>query len=110
MKTLYTFFMICDARDPNVFHIEMTSMKDYRLRYSAMKSAFLRYIRGDCESSYRDYFDVFGPGYAVYYRLGLPMYLTKENATEYRSKLIENHLNKYRDFQPTYSSGRVTFY
>ena len=35
---LYSFFVICDTDDPSIFHIEMTSMKDYRLRFSAMKS------------------------------------------------------------------------
>jgi hypothetical protein len=34
----FSYFIICDTDDPKEFHIECTSMKDYRLRFSAMKS------------------------------------------------------------------------
>ena len=37
---LFTFFIICDCRDPSLFHVEATAMSNYRLRYSAMKSTF----------------------------------------------------------------------
>ena len=39
---MYSYFIICNTNDPNDFHIEMTTMKDYRLRFSAMKSNHTR--------------------------------------------------------------------
>ena len=45
----FTFFIICDCRDPSLFHVEATAMSNYRLRYSAMKSTFKRWARSDID-------------------------------------------------------------
>ena len=39
---MYSYFIICNTDDPSEFHIEMTTMRDYRLRFSAMKSNHTR--------------------------------------------------------------------
>ena len=40
--TLYSYFIICNTDDDSDFHIECTSMGNYRLRFSAMKGHFYR--------------------------------------------------------------------
>ena len=39
---MYSYFIICNTDDPNDFYIDMTTMKDYRLRFSAMKSNHIK--------------------------------------------------------------------
>ena len=39
---MYSYFIICNTDDPNDFYIDMTQMKDYRLRFSAMKSNHIK--------------------------------------------------------------------
>ena len=39
---MYSYFIICNTDDPSEFHIEMTTMRDYRLRFSAMKSNHIK--------------------------------------------------------------------
>ena len=43
--TVYSFFIICNTNCDLDFHIECTSMADYRLRFSAMKSAYKQKLR-----------------------------------------------------------------
>ena len=42
----YHFFIICDNNDAKQFHIEATCMRDYRLRFSAIKSQYKRQLKG----------------------------------------------------------------
>ena len=43
--TVYSFFIICNTNCDLDFHIECTSMADYRLRFSAMKSAYKQKLK-----------------------------------------------------------------
>ena len=43
--TVYSFFIICNTNSDLDFHIECTSMADYRLRFSAMKSAYKQKLK-----------------------------------------------------------------
>ena len=53
----YYFFILCNNNDPKQFYIEATSMRDYRLRFSAMKSNYKRFVKDNCK--YKPYFDIF---------------------------------------------------
>ena len=68
---VYSFFIIVDTKT-NEFKIFSTSMKDWRLRYSAMKSSFKRWAAQDFESQEfpeREYFRFFKSQYICAYIL-----------------------------------------
>ena len=92
----FTFFIICDCRDPSLFHVEATAMSNYRLRYSAMKSTFKRWARSDIDEPLveRDYFEIFKTGYETYYRVE-KMYCTKKGAAERKCIIEENYKIKF---------------
>ena len=105
--TLYSFFIICNTNDDLDFHVECTCMPDYRLRFSAMKSAFNRKykfykkpmemhmkqnVNSDAnvkmnENTAPGYYRLFLENY-VYYLLEKRIFCTPEAALNYRKKLI----------------------
>lgn len=90
MAERYTFFISVDTKsgDFEIFH---TVMKDWRLRLSAMKSAFKRWAMQDIESKElpeRGYFRLFKSGYDCSYVLDKGMF-TEESAIQHREMLIK---------------------
>ena len=114
--TSYSYFIICNTDDPRVFYIECTSMSDYRLRFSAMKSCFNKKCKtipikfnSKCKSSkdklsesFEDipnYMRVFMTNF-FYYLLEKKSFETVEEAIIYRDLLIKQRLEKYANFVP----------
>ena len=64
MQTKYSIFIIANNNDPKHFHIEATAMKDYRLRFSAIKSQYRRYLKG--QSKYKSVFDLLAEDHSYY--------------------------------------------
>ena len=122
---LFSYFIIINTDDPRVFHIECTSMPDYRLRFSAMKSIFNKKsisipIKFKCKSSdctqlhtlslsenVPDYMRVLQTNY-FYYLLHKKEFETVEQAIIYRDELIRQRLEKYANFTPE-CKFKVTF-
>ena len=112
--TSYSYFIICNTDDPKVFYIECTSMSDYRLRFSAMKSCFNKKsvsipIKFNSKSSectqlhtsedLPNYMRVLQTNY-FYYLLEKKSFETVEEAIIYRDLLIKQRLEKYANFVP----------
>jgi len=71
MERHFSFFILVNTKSDE-FEIFCTAMKDYRLRLSAMKSAFKRWADQDIDSNvfpYREYFRFFQSGYETCYLL-----------------------------------------
>ena len=121
---LFSYFIICNTDDPKVFHIECTSMPDYRLRFSAMKSIFSKkfnfiplkfnskckssdtHSQGDSEGI-PNYMRVFMTNY-YYFLLEKRNFETVEEAIEYKEKLIMERKLRFKDFIPE-CKYKVTF-
>ena len=121
---LFSYFIICNTDDPKVFHIECTSMPDYRLRFSAMKSIFSKkfnfiplkfnskckssdtHSQGDSEGI-PNYMRVFQTNF-YYYLLEKREFETVDQALEYKEKLITERLEKFKNFTPE-CKFKVTF-
>ena len=96
---LYSFFVICDTDDPSIFHIEMTSMKDYRLRFSAMKSNHNRKFGFNVPMKINTldtncYCDLTGfhkilKGNSTYYLLEKKDFESAEEASKFKAELIK---------------------
>ena len=107
----FSFFVICDPRNNLDFEVYYTSMKDPRLRFSAMKSAWKRWAESDVDSNeepYRSYFRFFSEGYVTFILIEKKG-CTKKEANEHVNCLHEARKARYKDSRPTYSTNRVTF-
>ena len=68
---LVSFFIIVDTKS-NEYDVFATTMKDWRLRFSAMRSCFKRWANQEEDSEaeiYKDYFKFFMSGYSCAYLL-----------------------------------------
>ena len=91
----YTFFILVNVKTSE-FEIFYTNMKDWRLRLSAMKSAFRRWAEQDIDSNvipYQNYFRFFQSGYDYAYKLA-SMCMTKNEAIDYTKHLTERISDK----------------
>ena len=122
---LFSYFIIIDTDDPKVFHIECTSMGDYRLRFSAMKSCFNKKCKtipikfnSKCKSSkdtlcnescenLPNYMRVFQTNH-IYYLLEKRSFTNLEDAMEYKEKLIMERKFRFKDFVPE-DKFKITF-
>lgn len=95
---IFSFLIICDTNDPRNFHIECTSMSDYRLRFSAMKSNWNKSKTKKCKTT-AAYCRLFECNY-TYHLLEKKSFDTVEDATSYRDNLIAERLERYKDFTP----------
>jgi hypothetical protein len=96
---LYSFFVICDTKDPSIFHIEMTCMKDYRLRFSAMKSNHNRKfgfnvpmkihtLDTNCNCDLTGFHKIL-KGNSTYYLLEKRDFESAEEASKFKAELIK---------------------
>lgn len=123
---LFSYFIIVDTDNPKVFHIECTSMPDYRLRFSAMKSIFNKKCKttifpikfnSKCKSSdthsqgdsedIPNYMRVFQTNF-YYYLLEKREFETVDQALEYRDRLRLERLERYANFVPE-DKFKITF-
>ena len=100
----FSFFIIADTDRYNHFHIEATSMADWRLRFSAMKSHFVKKfpqipfqvhtdIRLCNDTEDASYINVMKTNY-TFYLLEKRHFDTVEEAHIYRENLIQSRLHK----------------
>lgn len=86
----YSFFVIVNVKTSE-FQVFATAMKDWKLRYSAMKSSFKRWANQPEESieiPYRDYYRFFISEYEYAYVLDKGMYC-EETAAKHVHFLTE---------------------
>ena len=97
----FSYFIICDTDDPKEFHIECTSMKDYRLRFSAMRSRHKK-VFGDNppiefhskapeKKSIPKINQILSSNWC-YYLLERKDFSTPEDALSYREELTKNYM------------------
>ncbi len=98
---MYSYFIICDTDNSSDFHIEMTTMKDYRLRFSALKSNHNRRYGNNspveihvktnssvCEQCELPSFHRLLKKNYYYYLLEKKDFISAEDATSYKNELI----------------------
>jgi hypothetical protein len=101
----YHFIIINNNNDALHFHIEASSMKDYRLRFSAIKSQYKRFSKGI--GQYKSVFTLFKGDYS-YYRLEYRMCLPSE-VPEIVKALSDERKERFKDSTPYVSSNIITF-
>lgn len=93
----FSFFALYETKTGD-FDVFYTSMSDYRLRVSSMKSTFRRWAKQDMDNetyTYFDYFKFFMTGYMSYALLEKKE-CSKEEAIEYANELKENITNRVK--------------
>ena len=110
---LFSYFIIQNTNDVNDFHIELTSMKDWRLRLSAIKSEFRKksqftfnlkiVCKNENENEIPDnakkiesYLRIFRTNYC-FYLLEKRSFSTVQEALMFRDELIKLRLEKFQD-------------
>ena len=96
---MHSFFLICDCRDSLDFEVFYTSMKDPRLRYSAMKSAWRMGANSDIDDTtevYKSYYKYFNSGYMCVMILEKKM-CTNEEAVKHCETLTHLRKEKFKD-------------
>ena len=108
MERMYTFFCITDARNSLDFEVYATVSKSGRMRMSAMKSTWRRYLTTSdaCE---RPYYRFFSNAYYVYVPLGR-MVCTKQKADAHVNFLTAQLNHKHSQCPKSYSNGTVHFH
>lgn len=96
----FSYFIICNTDDPKEFHIECTSMKDYRLRFSAMKSRHKKvfgdnppiefHSKAPQKKSIPKINQILSSNWC-YYLLERKDFSTPEDALSYREELTKNY-------------------
>ena len=95
MLKRYSFFVIVNVKTGE-FQVFATAMRDYRLRYSAMKSSFKRWAEQPENSEqhpYRMYYRFFMSEFEYAYVLDKGMY-TEETACEHVETLTQRMRDK----------------
>ena len=116
---LFSYFIIQNTNDVNDFHIELTSMKDWRLRFSAIKSEFRKKSQftfnlkivcknenengneneneiPDNAKKIESYLRIFRTNYC-FYLLEKRTFSTVQEALMFRDELIKLRLEKFED-------------
>jgi hypothetical protein len=95
MLKRYSFFVIVNVKT-NEFEVFATTMKDWRLRYSAMKSSFKRWAEqpeNSVEHPFRIYYKFFMSEFEYAYVLDKGMY-TEETAANHVETLTQRLRDK----------------
>jgi len=112
---MFSYFIIQNTNDVNDFQIELTSMKDWRLRFSAIKSEFRKKSQStfnlkivckneneneneipDNAKKIESYLRIFRTNYCVYL-LEKRSFSTVQEALMFRDELIKLRLEKFQD-------------
>ena len=108
---LFSYFIIQNTNDVNDFHIELTSMKDWRLRFSAIKSEFRKKSQftfnlkivckneneiPDNAKKIESYLRIFRTNYC-FYLLEKRSFESVAEALMFRDELIKLRLEKFQD-------------
>ena len=96
---LVSFFIIVDTKS-NEYNVFATTMKDWRLRFSAMRSCFKRWANQEEDSDevpYRDYFKFFMSGYSCAYLLER-RYIDKIEIAEVKDLIGKRYCNSHTKF------------
>ena len=90
LQKRFSFFVIVNVKTSE-FEVFPTAMRDYRLRFSAMKSSFKRWANQSEDSTefpYREYYKFFMSGYEYAYILDKGMY-TEDTAADHVETLTQ---------------------
>ena len=105
---MYSYFIICNTDDPNDFYIDMTTMKDYRLRFSAMKSNHIKKfgrcppvsihtgVTHRCQCDLPSYHNLLKKNY-TYYLLEKKDIPSAEEALKFKTELIKCRSDFFKD-------------
>ena len=109
---MYSYFIICNTDDPNDFYIDMTTMKDYRLRFSAMKSNHIKKFgrcppvsihtgvtqicQCQCDIDLPSYHNLLKKNY-TYYLLEKRDIPSAEEALKFKTELIKRRSELFKD-------------
>lgn len=104
---VFSFILVSDNNDPRRFYIETTSMKNPRLRFSALKSLYKKYLKG--ETKYKPIFEYFALDYS-YYVLDKKEFETYEDAMEYTEQLVQERSDKLKDCIPHPKNCVISFH
>ena len=108
MAQLYHFFCLTDARNALDFEVYATVSKSGRMRMSAMKSAWRKYLGTDSERE-RSYYRFFSEAYYVYVPLGKKV-CTKPEADAHVMFLTAQLNSNHAQSQKMYSDGVIRFH
>ena len=111
---MYSYFIICNTDDPNDFYIDMTTMKDYRLRFSAMKSNHIKRFGRcppvsihtgitqicQCQFDLPSYHNLLKKNY-TYYLLEKRDIPSAEEALKFKNELIRRRSELFKDHSVT---------
>ena len=100
------FIKISDNNDPKNFYIDVTIMKDPRLRISALKGQFMRYL--DTGKLYRDVFDFFERDYS-FCCLEKGVFNNLDDVKKRKQEIIKEQREKLKDYKPNIPRGIITF-
>ena len=111
---MYSYFIICNTDDPNDFYIDMTTMKDYRLRFSAMKSNHIKRFGRcppvsihtgvtqicQCQFDLPSYHNLLKKNY-TYYLLEKRDISSAEEALKFKNELIRRRSELFKEHSVT---------
>jgi len=103
---LYHFILLSDNNDARRFYIEVTAMKNPRLRFSALKSLYKKYLKN--EAKYKPIFEFFKCDYS-YYVLDQQHFDFWEDAMNYAENLQKERYHKLKHIIPIPKNGMITF-
>lgn len=100
------FIKISDNNDAKNFYIDVTIMKDPRLRISALKGQYMRYLEtGDL---YRDVFDFFERDYS-FCCLERGNFKNLDDVKKRKQEIIKEQREKLKNCKPHIPIGTITF-
>ena len=103
----YRFIKITDNDDHRNFHIDFTSMSDYRIRVSILWSKYLNYL--DKNTHYRSVYDILDSDWSAYcvYR---GSFSNMDAVKRKQDEFVEHYVAKLKDYKPQETSCIVSFY
>lgn len=95
------FIKISNNNDPTDFIIDITTMRDDRLRIASLKSQYIRYLENPDKYPYRDVYRFFNLDYS-FYCLDTDSFNNYTECKAHRDKLIQEQNTKMKN-TPTQS-------
>jgi len=100
------FIKIVNNDDNRKFYIDTTTMNDYRLRVSALKGQYYKYL--ETGNLYRELYELFVGDFS-FYCIEKGKYKNLRGVQKRKSELVEEHTLKLKDYIFEPKSATVTF-
>lgn len=100
------FIRICDNNNPQHFYIDTTIMKDPRLRMSAIKGQYIKYLESG--ELYRPVYDLLDKDYS-FSCLEIGNFNNLEEVKKRRNAIIEEQKLRLKDSQPRTPKNIIKF-